>query len=143
MLRFSNGLARLLSPASRVDPLCQLLTPLLKATPVLTGAEFWTWLMNPAFANLPDFLAFPDHTYGDRLIKSDICSLRALARGPKGPPGYVPHNFVHALRRLHAHEIIGRLEGANSYLYVMTPFSYEVLLHNVSYREEPYHGELA
>lgn len=143
MQRFSNGLARLLSPANRVDPLCQLLTPLLKATPVLTGAEFEAWLADPKWAALPDFLTFPDNTYGERLIKSDLLSLRALARGPSAPPGSVPRNIVTALRRLHAHEIIGLVETADSYVYVMIPFSYEVLLHNVSYREEPYHGELA
>ena len=108
--------------------------------PNLTGIAFENWLASPEFARLPDFLDLPERTLNDRLIKSDICSLRALARGP---PGFnLPVNFKEALRRLHLHGIIERLENQNSYLYVLSPYSYEVLMHNVSYREEtPPHGK--
>ena len=102
--------------------------------PQLTGIEFETWLMDPRWARLPDFLDFPEFTLGDRLIKSDIVTLRALARGPvKG--NHLPYNFKEALRRLHTHGIIGRLDREDVVLYHMTPYSYDVLLHNVSYRE--------
>jgi hypothetical protein len=98
-----------------------------------TGNEFEAWLFSPEHSKLPDFLDFPEFPLGDRLIKSDICSLRALARGS---PHQLPPNFREALRRLHAHGIIARLESADSYLYMLLPYGYEVLLHNVSYREE-------
>ena len=107
--------------------------------PNLTGIAFERWLASPEFARLPYFLDLPEWTLNDRLIKSDICSLRALARGPPWPS---PVNFEEALRRLHLHGIIERLENQDSYLYVLSPRSYEVLMHNVSYREEtPPHGK--
>lgn len=139
--RFSLGLGAPYLPASLAGMLYRLHMEQLRDL-MLTGVEFEQWLFNPVHRALPDFLAMPETPLLGRLINTDIRALRALARGPvKG--NHLPYDFVAALRRLYAHGIVGRLDREESILYHMTPYSFEVLIHNVSYREGPRDEQLA
>ena len=101
----------------------------------LTGQAFEDWLFNPEHRRLPDFLDpdMPTVAFGQVLQKGDIRSLRALAVGPPG--GSIPTHLLAGMTRLYAANIIGRLETLRGVVYFLTPYSYEVLIHNVSYKE--------
>lgn len=102
----------------------------------LTGGDFEFWLMDPEFRAIPDFLAMNE--IGDAinpmaLLKQDIRPLRALANSRPGER--VPTHFLAGLVRLHHHSVIGRIDTDRGAIFHMTPYSYEVLMHNVSFRE--------
>jgi hypothetical protein len=110
----------------------------LKAAPVpsdtLTGPDFERWLFDPEHRSLPDFLNMPEEAFGFVLRSYDITALRILASShADGPPP--PKHWLPSFIRLHAHGIIERLDRDDAVYFVMSPYSYEVLMHNVSYKE--------
>ena len=98
----------------------------------LTGQAFEDWLFDPEHRRLPDFLDMPTVAFGQGFQKGDIRPLRALAVGPPG--GSIPTHLLAGMTRLYAASIIGRLETSRGVVYFLTPYSYEVLMHNVSYK---------
>lgn len=99
--------------------------------PQLTGTEFEHWLFDPEHRTLPDFLNMPEVAFGAQMQQSDLKALRALAinRGEQ-----IPTHHLAGIVRLHAHGIIDRRTTEHGAMYFLTAYSYEVLLHNVSYR---------
>lgn len=100
--------------------------------PDLTGPDFERWLFDKEHRTLPDFLVMPEITFGPGLLKQDIHALRTLASAQPGTR--VPTHMLAGMARLHAHGIIERLTTPEGALYVLSPYSFEVLLHNVSFR---------
>ena|SRR5258708_33167959 len=103
---------------------------------VLTGAAFEEWLFDPEHRTLPDFLTMPESPFGEpplALLKQDIRALRALASGKAGDR--IPTHLLAGLVRLHAAGIIERFTTDQGAVYIMSPYSYEVLMHNISYKE--------
>lgn len=100
----------------------------------LTGPDFERWLFDPKHRTLPDFLDMPEAAFGNTLQAGDIRALRALARGRPGDR--VPTHLLAGLVRLHANWIIERIGTDTGAVYLMSHYSYEVLLHNVSYKEK-------
>jgi hypothetical protein len=98
----------------------------------LTGPEFEQWLLDPERQHLPDFLDMPEFAFGYTLQRGDIRSLRMLA-GIK-PGQHIPTHLLAGLVRLHAHGIIGRANTQAGAIYTMSPYSYDVLMHNASYK---------
>ena len=101
----------------------------------LTGQAFEDWMFDPEHRTLPDFLdpEMPEVAFGHRLQRGDIRSLRALAKGRPGER--IPTPLLAGMVRLHAAGIIDRLTTTSGAIYILTPYSYEVLMHNVSYKE--------
>lgn len=97
----------------------------------LTGTAFEQWLFDPEHRTLPDFLDMPEVAFGGGLLKHDILALRDLAwnRG-----SVIPTHFLASIIRLFNHGIIGRTVTDSGAIYRMSTYSYEVLLHNVSYK---------
>ena len=100
----------------------------------LTGPEFERWLFDREHRTLPDFLAMPEVAFHNGLQSGDIRALRWLAKSPPG--GQPPTPLLAALVRLHTAGIIERETTDLGAVYFTSPYSYEVLLHNVSYREK-------
>lgn len=101
----------------------------------LTGPEFERWLWDPEHRTLPDFLNLPEVAFGHSLQSGDVRSLRMLASLKPGE--HVPTHLLAGLVRLAAAGIIERIVTSHGAVYFMSPYSYEVLLHNVSYRGAP------
>ena len=101
----------------------------------LTGPEFERWLFDREHRTLPDFLVMPEVAFGHGLQSGDIRALRWLA-AHSAPPTPVPTHLLAALVRLHTAGIIERATTDLGAVYFTSPYSYEVLLHNVSYREK-------
>ena len=102
-------------------------------TDTLTGPEFERWLFDREHHTLPDFLAMPEVAFHNGLQSGDIHALRWLA---ERFPTLAPTHLLAALVRLHTAGIIERETTDLGAVYFTSPYSYEVLLHNVSYREK-------
>ena len=98
----------------------------------LHGPDFERWLWDPEHRTLPDFLNMPEVAFGHTLQSGDIRSLRVLAS--IAPGQHVPTHLLAGLVRLNAHGIIERVTTPEGAVYFMSPYSYEVLMHNVSYK---------
>ena len=98
----------------------------------LSGQAFEEWLFDLEHRTLPDFLDTQIWVPW-RCQQEDILALRALAKGKPGDR--VPTHFLAGLMRLQACGIIERICTPTGVVYFLSPYSYEVLMHNVSYKE--------
>ena len=106
------------------------------ASDTLTGPAFERWLFDREHRTLPDFLTMPEVVFGHGLQSGDIRALRWLAAHSACHGAPVPTHLLAALVRLHTAGIIERATTDLGAVYFTSPYSYEVLLHNVSYREK-------
>ena len=106
------------------------------ASDTLTGPEFERWLFDREHRTLPDFLTMPEVAFGNVLQSGDIRALRWLTAHSALSGTAVPTHLLAALVRLHTAGIIERATTDLGAVYFTSPYSYEVLLHNVSYREK-------
>lgn len=100
----------------------------------LTGETLMTWLRQPQWRYLPDFLDIPEGTTEGQLCKYDLIVLRVLDGQKPNHIGTATIRQLASLQRLHAAGIVTKRIADGCVFYHMTDYARAILKANASFR---------